>query len=360
MPAFEDAPGLARTAFGEAMYARGRELVSRGILPAHLLWDADEVLWDWALSGVRLFSRLPLALFGNLGHREYIAVRPGLLELLWGMHHEALARGEDPYLRIWTSGYPWRLWRILREVEGFDALLGPPFSREEGGAAIISNHPRVFTRPDYVRVMLRLLNHETRAAQLAPLSPAARATIERQLVHGVDDSGFKIPELAILDGKVAFAPARFLIDDARRNVEWFKDAGRSAVHVKSHAPRIFFGKIPNSTWTPIRFLETTPSTLIEAIATALLSLAEDAPTAPRRVAGAAPSEPSRAPQQPATRSLGPSSPSTQPEPPRRIFHVDIPSEVLWREWLHPMRELRRAQKRARALLSSPSDRTGTR
>ena len=228
-----DIPGVGRSSYGEAMYLRGRELVAGGIDLSHLVWDADEVLWDWVLSGVRLMSSLPLAILGRLGHREYIAVRPGMIELLWGMHHEALERGRDPHVRIWTSGYPWRLWKILRQIEGFDELLGPPASLLSGDARLLSEHPRIFTRPDYVSIVRDLLHPEVRAERLATLSEPARSAIAAQLSSRPDDSGYKIPELAIWHGKSAFAEARFLIDDARNNVEWFKAAGRSAVHVRS-------------------------------------------------------------------------------------------------------------------------------
>ena len=324
MQRFDDIPGVTRTPYGEAMYARGRALVEGGLDLSHLVWDADEVLWDWALSGVRLMSSIPLAIFGWLGHREWIALRPGMLELLWGMHHEALERGKDPHVRIWTSGYPWRLWKILREVPGFGELLGPPFVLAQTDPSRMRDHPRVFTRPDYVAIVGDLLDPEVREARLATLPEPARTAIARQLDAGPDDSGFKIPELALLFGKEAFASARFLIDDARRNVEWFRDAGRSAVHVRSHTPRIVFGKIPNSAWSPARFLERSGHRFTQAIADALASLAgDDAPVIAE--ARGAPDD---------------------AHPPNRIFTIDVPSDVLWREWINPMRKLRKAMKAA--------------
>lgn len=323
MPSFDDIPGIARTPYGEQMYARGRALVEGGLVElSHLVWDADEVLWDWALSGVRLMRSLPLAMFGRLGHREWIALRPGMLELLWGMHHAALERGADPHVRIWTSGYPWRLWRILREVPGFSELLGPPHALADDDPAALRDHPRVFTRPDYVAIVSELLDPDVRAARLATLPEPARSTIAARLDLGPDDSGFKIPELALLFGKQAFAEARVLIDDVRRNVEWFRDAGRSAVHVRSRTPRIVFGKIPNSAWAPVRFLERSGHRIAQGIADALASLAGDDAPAIAEARG---------------------EPDAESRP-QRVFTIDIPNDVLWREWITPMRRLRKAMK----------------
>jgi len=328
---FADVPGIVPTPYGEAMYVRGRELVALGIDLSHLVWDADEVLWDWVLSGVRLMGSLPFALFGRLGHREYIALRPGMLELLWGMHHAALEHGKDPHVRIWTSGYPWRLWKILRHIEGFDQLLGPPDALGSGDARLLGAHPRVFTRPDYVSIVRDLLSPEVRAKRLATLSEPARSAIATQLAHRPDDSGYKIPELALLFGKAAFANARFLIDDARNNVEWFKAAGRSAVHVRSRTPRIAFGRIPNSAWSPVRFLERSGHGAARAIADALHVLASSSDTIiAEALLGDAPDA-----------------------PPNRIFAIDVPNAVLWREWINPMRDLRRAMKRTARVAEIP-------
>ncbi len=328
---FHDVP-VEPSAYGEAMYHRGRALVERhGLRMETLVWDADEVLWDWAMSGPLLFARMPLAVVGNLGHREWIAVRAGILELLWGMRHASLSLGLDPHVRIWTSGYPWRLWRILREIRGFEELLGPPGYGVEGGAEVLRRHPRVFTRPDYVDIVHRLLDRREREPLLEALAEPARSTIRRQLETRPHDSGFKIPELAMLAGREGFGAARFLVDDARRNVEWFLAAGRSAVHVKSVTPRLF-GVIPNSAWSPRRFLERSASRVVEAVSEALAGLASaDAP----RIAEA-------------VMSLAGVGERHDDPPPPRVMEIDIPSEVLWREWINPMRELKRAFKKARA------------
>ncbi len=322
MTRYEDIPGLRRSPYGEAMYLRGRELVAGGIDLSHLVWDADEVLWDWVLSGVRLMSSLPLAMLGRLGHREYIAVRPGMIELLWGMHHEALERGRDPHVRIWTSGYPWRLWEILRQVPGFDVLLGPPHAFAHRDSSVLAQHPRVFTRPDYIAIVRELLDPQVREARLSTLAEPARSAIARQLAQRPDDSGYKIPELAIMHGKAAFSDARFLIDDARNNVEWFKAAGRSAVHVRSRTPRIAFGKIPHSAWSPARFLERSGHGVARAIADALMKLGTQS-----------------------IATIDEAHLSDAPDAhPNHVFAIDVPNAVLWREWIQPMRDLRKAMK----------------
>lgn len=311
--------GLPASAYGEAMYTRGRELVARGLELSELVWDADEVLWDWVMSGARLLATIPLAAFGWLGHREWVAMRPGMIELLFGMHHAALELGKDPHVRIWTSGYPWRVWRILREVPGFDRLLGPPDALAEPER--MASHPRVFTRPDYIRAMHDLIDPKARAERLAAMSEGARKTIESHL--GSDpDSGFKIPELARFVGKDAFERARYLIDDLRPNVEWFQATGRHAIHVKSIRPRIAFGKIPHSAWSPARFLARSGHGVAAQIADALDALLGHETPAIHEAAVGAPAE----------------------GPPNRIVSILIPNSVLWREWIRPMRTLRKAMK----------------
>lgn len=308
----------------ERAYARGRDLVIRcGVRVAEVVWDADEVLWDWAMSGARLFGKIPLAIFGDLGHREWVAVRPGLLGLLWGMRHASLELGLDPDLRIWTSGYPWRLWEIFSKVGGFRELLGdgPRESHPDW-------HPRVLTRPDYVAVVEGLVVDERRReAALAAMPEAARATVRSQLAEKPHDSGFKIPELALLAGREAFAAARILVDDAGRNVRWFHATGRSAVRVRSVTPRIAFGSIPNSAWSPLGFLREVASPAVFAIADALERLAHD-PTPRIEEAHVVPGPPGAVPV---------------PEP----VVVDVPSEVLWSQWIHPIRRLKKAFLRHR-------------
>lgn len=328
-PSFDEIPGVERSDYGEAMYREGRELVARGLDLSQVMWDADEVLWDWVMSGPRLLGQIPLALFGWLGHREYIAVRPGMMELLWGMRHEALERGGDPNVRIWTSGYPWRLWKILREIEGFDELLGPPLALSHRDSTLLERHPRVMTRTDYVAIVGELLDPAVRAERLATLPEPARSAIAEQIARRPDDSGYKIPELAVLAGKPAFRSVRVLVDDVRRNVGWFLATGRSAIHVRSRTPRIVFDTIPHSAWSPRRFLERTGHGAAASIAAALESMAADG----------------------VPRILEARVREADGSRPNRIITIDVPNEVLWREWITPMRDLRRAMRAAASTAS---------
>ncbi len=325
--AFQDAP-LEPSAYGEAMYRRGRDLVARvGLRLDGLIWDADEILWDWVMAGGLLLSKMPLLFVGHLGHREWVAFRPGMLELLWGMRHASLELGLDPHIRIWTSGYPWRLWKILREIDGFDALLGPPFSASDVDS--VRTHPRIFTRPDYVAIVTELLRDEARAERLSSMPEAARTAILRQLDERPDDSGFKIPELALLAGRDGFGTSQILIDDVPRNIAWFHAAGRSALHIESMTPRVVFGLIPNSVWGPRRFLMTHTSRIVSAMADALETLAKSPRPKVARIA--------------VSHHLADVRASEAPVP-QRIIELDIPSEILWREWVTPMRELKRVFK----------------
>lgn len=312
----------------ERAYRRGRELVEvHGVRVAELVWDADEVLWDWAMSGFRLLQNLPRAVWGDLTHREWIAVRPGLLELLWGMRHASLELGLDPDLRIWTSGYPWRLWEIFSKISGFRELLGAEPTGSEDGHP--KTHPHVFTRPDYVEVVQRLVEDRAhRDARLMGMTEAARRTIGRQLREKPHDSGFKIPELAVIAGRDAFAQARILIDDAGRNVRWFHATGRSAVRVRSVTPTIF-GKVPNSAWAPEQFLRWVASPATFAIADALERLYRD--RTPRI-------------EDALVQPVAWGHAMVVPTPP---VIIDIPSHILWGQWIHPIRTLEKSFRRSR-------------
>ncbi len=168
-----DAPAEA------ALYEAGLALVAdHGLGPADILWDADEVLWDWAIGFGRLLPVSPKVILRHYGHREWIALRPGMTGLLAGLHDGAARAGQDPYMRIWTAGYPWRLWRIFQEIPAFTTLLGPG----PGGLALspeaLAAHPRVMARGDLVRIILALLD-DTRAdgVLVAPASTNASTRI---------------------------------------------------------------------------------------------------------------------------------------------------------------------------------------
>ncbi len=288
-----------------------------------LVWDADEVLWDWLLQQLQLVARLPGAIFArNFGHREWVGVRPGVFELLWGMRHESLERGHDPHLRIWTSGYPWRMWRIGREIPGFAELIGPPGPADLDDPAWLADHPRVFTRPHWVAAAERLIEDGVHTV-LAPFPKAVRDTVERQLdSRKPADSGFKIPELAQLLGLDAFDKAKVLIDDTRANVERFVATGRRGVHIVSEPPRAVLGVVPNAVWgRPSRALRRLHLPFADAIVDALERLHR-------------PGAPALATAAPAGDPVGDDYPTIQ-----MVF--DVPNAVLQQEWVHPMRALKK-------------------
>ncbi len=321
---FDDVP-LRPSAYGRRLYASGRRLVAEaGVRLDELVWDADEVLWDWLLQQFRLLAGSPGAvLWRNFGHREWIGIRPGVFELIWGMRHESLERGHDPHLRIWTSGYPWRMWRIAREIPGFADLIGPPAPADPEDTEWLANHPRVFTRPHWVAAAEQLLEDGVHAV-LAPFPEAVRETILTQL-HSKKpvDSGFKIPELAQLLGLNAFSKAQILIDDTKSNVERFVATGRRGVHIISEPPRAILGIVPNSVWgRPSRAMKRLQLPFADGIVEALEKLAH--PDAPA-VATAAPS---------GTAEIGEDYPTIQ-----LVF--DVPNRILQQEWVHPVRALKK-------------------
>ena len=74
------------------------------------------------LSYLNRARAIPRLIKRDLSHREFFRVKPGVFELIWGMHHESKERGEDPFMRVWTDGYPWRMWRINQSDSGRDFL----------------------------------------------------------------------------------------------------------------------------------------------------------------------------------------------------------------------------------------------
>ncbi len=331
---------LPPTEFGRALYEAGRGVVARsGKGLDTVIWDADEVLWDWALSGVKLLGSAHRALVGDLSHREWFLVRPGIMEFLWGMRHEALARGLDADMRIWTSGYTWRLWAIGRQVPGFGELLGltPAWETQPAAVAVaaLRASPRVMARLDFSDAMRTVYARETREPFLRAVDRRVREVIERQLATRPAHPGFKIPELAALVGKTGFGRARVLVDDTRVNVSWFAATGRGAVHVTSFRPTIGFGKVPNAVWgEPLTELQRATSDVTRGIAACLAMLggapAGGAATGLVRAHGT---------RQAVARAIAP-------------FYVDVPGPVLWREWIAPGRTL---AKDARRLLRDEAE-----
>lgn len=321
MSGFEDVP-LPSTPLGARFYEVGRGLVRQGIRPAHVMWDADEVLWRWLMDMGDLTRRLPqLAMRRGIGHREFILRRPGLLELLWGMRHEALERGFDPRIRVWTDGYPWRLWRIDQEIPGLGTLLGIEGDAPEAWASAGT----VFYRQDYARALRALSPRETLERWVASLPEASRSAAERQFALDPYDTSFKLPELAALIGKDGFSEIRFLVDDREANVRRFAEAGRRAVQVLGREPAIFGARLKNVVWgRPKTAQDAGPMTTAEGIGAALLELARGAGGATTVVAGA---------EAEASDLAAP-------------FTIVIPSDRISAEWLQPMRRLRRERARS--------------
>ncbi|MFH2006114.1 MAG: hypothetical protein ABI333_05975 [bacterium] len=318
---YDDIP-LPLSGYGERLYDAGRNLVAEhGVRLARLVFDADEVLWDWVVHLGRILRGVPRALFTwEIGHREFFRIKPGIFELVWGMRHESLARGEDPYLRVWTNGYPWRLWRIGLELEALGALVGPP---AEGASTPEdwASHPRVFYRPDYVEVALRLLDPAARAAALAELPERARYVLGRQLGERPEDSTLKMPELAGLAGKDGFAESMVLIDDESRNVGRFVASGRRGIQLAYPSYSMFGGRLPNTIWRD-------PWEQLAELSTAVAPLLVDALREVHREGG---------PRRLRVRST---------EPVRDYVHYDFTIDVLdsrvRKEWLVPRRRLQRA------------------
>lgn len=217
--------------------------------PAHLVWDADEVLWDWVMDFGRMVRAVPRALvtLDTLGHREYFRAKTGVWELIYGMHAAALERDWDPHLRIWTNGYPWRLWRISLDLPIMATVLGTPATGASSPADFAA-HPRVFYRGDFVDQALRLRDPTARAAALAHMSPAAARVLTRQLDERPRDSTLKLPELAALAGKDSFGASRLLIDDEARNIHRFVASGRRGIQVLMPRYAMVWGRLPNTVW----------------------------------------------------------------------------------------------------------------
>ena len=335
-----------------SMYELGRALVAdAGIGPADILWDADEVLWDWAVPFGRLLSVSPKVVFGQYGHREWIALRPGMIGLLSGLHDGALEAGRDPWMRIWTAGYPWRIARITREIPALAELLGPgPGGPDEAHA--LATHPRLVARADLVRVMLRLLDPDEESALLAELPTPARELVARQIRERPGHGGFKLPEIAVVAGKPEIATTRILVDDTRANLDWFTASApeRAGIWVRSPTPRVLFGKVPNSLWfRPDRWLARLVHALVPAMGLALGEAARALLPAPA-AAGASGGEDRRVSRVLEARPLATDGAALDrlgfPQGARSpaVFALDVPNSVFWDEWFGPMKAVKRAFK----------------
>jgi hypothetical protein len=297
-------------------------VASSGLSLDEIVWDADEVLWDWTLDASRIGDGLEALWKRSLAHREYYLVKPGMFELIWGMRHAALEAGDDGCMRIWTNGYPWRLWRVARSIPGFARLLEPPDRPSTSSPGEWARHPRIFYRLDFVRLVERWLD-DGWPADWEEEAPECRPLIVREFERDPCDSTFKLPELAEWYGKSGFETSEYLVDDHVHTIERFAASGRRGVHVRGETPRIGWGVVPNTVWrNPFERLIELSEGVAPAVATSLERLA--ATTAPAWRAARPPGRPSDYPLQ--------------------TFHVDVPDGPLRREWLEPMRRLERRMR----------------
>lgn len=315
MATYRDIP-LASTPLGRELYDAGRALGERGLSPAHIMWDADEVLWDWMMFMSDLGRAIPgVLLRRDISHKEYILRKPGMFELLWGLRHAALERGVDARMRIWTNGYPWRVWQIAGRIPGFPTLL----ELEGQGLAAYTRAPNLFYRQDFVAAMRALWPLPTRRAWLEAQPLRVREAVLTQLARDPFDSSFKLPDLATLIGKDGFGEVEFLVDDSRRNVRRFVSSGRRGVRVVSHAPYALRSRVPNTVWRrPEDAIREHMTTVARDIAAALSELLDAPPGARRDVDGVR------------------AAPVDLDAP----FLLHIPNERITSEWVTPMRALR--------------------
>lgn len=313
---FERAVPMRPSEFGLKMFARGVALVrEHGVLPEHIMWDADEVLWDWTMDTRALVRNLPETLrHRELGHAEHMQLKPGAFELLWGIRLEALAQGHDPRIRIWTNGYAWRLWAIAEHVPGFATLLG----LEEGASwERFEEHEVIFCRADYVRAIEPLYSPTKRMMWFEQIPWRSRESLKAHLAKTPFDSTFKLPELAPLVGKVGFDQVYILIDDQHKNAHRFARTARVGIHVPSEPLRSMFSLIPNASWQPDA-LSSLGSAVMEKIADCLVQ----APHAERGVVMTARS----------------TALPFDYEPQR--FVLQIPDARIRQHWIEPMEQLR--------------------
>ncbi len=296
-------------------------MVDAGVRLDGIVWDADEVLWDWVMSVASMVRDVP-TLFRTrsiLSHTEFLRLKPGIWELLWGMHHASLERELDPYMRIWTAGYTWRLWRIAQHLPGFTALLGPPADVDLGPSSF-DTHPRIMCRSHTTGALVQMISPGCRG-WLDELPPRIRHLLLTHVQRSSGHAGLKIPELAELIGKPGFGASRVLVDDAHDNVARFVAAGRSAVRLNQPAPRLFRGRVPNAVWRrPQRHLDAVAGDIASPLADALTELA-GAGYPGRRI------------------DIYPADAEVRST---LSFQLDVPGDIINAEWVAPTRALKRA------------------
>lgn len=314
--------GEEALAYGARLHALGRELVRDGhVRLAEVVWDADEVLWDWLMEVRSMARGVPRLVRGwDLGHLEVLRVRPGMLELLAGMQEASRSLGQDPWVRIWTDGYPWRIWRIAQEVPELVGLLGPgpaPWPETPESFAV---HPRLFARPDYADAVAPLACSRTLSGRLAAMGASSASVLLEGLRTRPSDSSLKLPELAALVGKEGFTASRILVDDRGRNTNRFVRSGRCAVHVPSVLPR-WLDRVPNTVWSDARgVLARFAPRSAEAVAEGLRLLSLE----------------------PGAAQVSVPSGLLSPSFPGRVFGIDVPGARIREQWVEPRRRVRRA------------------
>ncbi|MFT6400022.1 MAG: hypothetical protein ACJAYU_004792 [Bradymonadia bacterium] len=305
---------LPASPFGQLAYGLGRQAGDGPIGLEHIMFDADEVLWDWVMTTSDIVRGIPKLLrSGDLGHREYIRVKPGILEFLCGFRDARRARGADEFLRIWTNAYPWRVRAICERLPDLAQLLG---GDTDSG---IWEHPRLFTRPHYADLMSEVFASGRVDNFLASLAPNPRAMVRSHLEESPADTTLKLPDLAVHAAKSGFGSVRVLVDDRRRNVERFaaSDSDRVGLWVANPPHPSVHRRLPNVTRgaaTP--YLEHQSRSFVRALFDALT-----APPASglHRIAAAERARDYRATE----------------------FTIEIPDDVLRAQWTSPPKRLKR-------------------
>ncbi|MEZ4459485.1 MAG: hypothetical protein R3E66_07095 [bacterium] len=312
--------GMPTTEFGDTTYQLGLDLARDGIRMSELVWDCDELLWDWVMDGRELARRLPALTQQKFGHTEFVRIKPGMMEFLWGLSDGNAALGHDPFMRIATNGYPYRLFLMAQQLPWLADLVGPPANAAKYTGW--RSHPRILTRWDYAKVAELALH----GAQLGldVFAGSTNAELLRQHFRRRPfNSSFKLPELAALVGKDGFANTKILIDDHTSNVTRFHRSGRTAIHaIVLGTPQK--GRVPNVTLDVQAHLDRVCTDIVQPVEQAL------------RAALARPPQVVQAHTQPLPRGAQ-----------SLELTLEIPSDRIGAEWVEPLRRLKRQYSAAR-------------
>lgn len=306
---------------GAECWQHGYELALAGLTLDRIMWDCDELLWDWCLRARGSLKRLAKLVRRDYTHREWVRTKPGVWELIWGLHHGSLETGKDGQMRVATNGYAWRLWRMSRHIPGFCELIGE--GADSADYETWRDHPMLYCRPDYAKVAGMLLRGEVEVED----GPAAVVIAEHVDVNP-KDSTLKLPEMAVLAGKPGFANVQILIDDSFHNIRRFARTGRVGIHVDVPAKRdrktSRLPQPPNTIWKDARSYLDRVSTPLGPILADKLAEALTVRSSDILVAHAQDADGQE----------------------HRVFEFDIEvtGEVIQTEWLEPMRRMRKQLK----------------